>query len=293
MILPRVKKEAAHEVAIETVSAADLEWARAGLAFQPGQSEWPERVRAIVDYFGGLGDAAGTSGIRLGTIRSWQWRGSKPRDLFGVAARLGLSPEYLADGRPQIDRDFEVELARLNQARQAFAATGSTRQRQAARQLVFDRLRQSIEAAKAGTASRAGDDAAFRTLEQGVGEAPESLFAPGMLEIRLGEPGIDRSRPAPLALSREWLARQRLDPEDLGMFESGQVFYLVETGSGARRLADGCLYAVHDAEAGFLACRWRRNRDELEVATGLGAGNVIAGGKISIVGRIVYALQPV
>lgn len=288
--MPEVKPNATIDVAIATTSASDLEWARSGLPFRLGESSWPERIRAVIEHHGGLDRMVEATGLKLGRIRSWQTRGSKPRDLLDVAAQLGLSPEYLDDGRPTIDADFAIEHARLVLAQKKFTATGSSQLRRSARNQVVEEWRAAIENART-----ASGPSQLPAVAAGLDEAEDAPYAPGMLEVRLDQPGISQAQRAPVAFSRDWLVRQRLDPDHLAGLDLGRRgFYLVDTSPAGQQLVDGCLYALLVGSAFSV---WRCRRGEgglLELQLPDAASGPAARPNAHLVaGRLVYELAPI
>ena len=161
------------------------------------------------------------------------------------------------------------------------------------RQLV-DQLRAEIEARRLA-ATGPQHTTATRLLPRGAGLAdqPDGLVLLPVMTTRLGQAALGEE-PSPLALSEEWLVRQRLDATELGVLELQGALYVVDTAPRARSLADRCLYAVLETGERLAVCQWLRRPD--------GVGELVLVGRTTgldprrnpadIVGRVVYELAP-
>lgn len=274
---------------------SDFDWARAGLGFELGVSTWRERVAAIVRAHGSVPKAATAMDVPPDTVKTWLKKGrdtKAPRELEKIAARLALSIEYLATGRPGQSADFDIEHQRLTMAKAAFVPTGTSTARRAILMQLIDALRTEIDRRRGDAGSGFLPAAAPQGLA-GLDDSADTLFAPPALTTTLGLPGLKDQEAAPIAWSREWLARQRLDPAQLGLLELGRSLYLVDVGQPARQLADGCTYVVHDTGPGrFVLCRWSRDARTLTLTREQPWELDPSRQPDAIVGRVVYAVTP-
>lgn len=293
--MPEVKPHAVKKVAIATgdefFSVADVAWARNGLGFVFGKSDWAERGKAIAQAFGGDAKAAAAAGITLPTFKSQLRRNNAPSNPSEAARGWGLSPGYVETGRPTIGSDLDIESLRLQLARGAFVPAGTTAARRSALRHVVDELRAEIDSARFNPSAA---DASFSDAPRshaGMADSADSMLVPALLVATQGQPGL-LDGGAPLALSRDWLARHRLDPDAIGVVDLGSYgLFLVDTSPAGHRLVDRCLYAVQEGE-GFVVCRWLRDAARLEVAAGP-LGIVAQRDPAGVVGRVVFEFRAV
>ena len=269
------------------------EWADEQFQFTLGaDSTLVDRLEALQKLLGGQEKLAAAAGLSVSGVKAWRRKGSEPGLMAAarLAASAGVSLDYVAHGMVRNARDVEAEEIRFDLLKREWHISSLPLRREL-RQEAIKKAEASIEEALRRFTLRS-EEASLSPVA-GLSDGPDSLFAPPRLTTTLGLPGLADGDAAPLGFSREWLARHRLNPQDLGMIELQHSWHLVDLGSPARQLVDGCTYVVHDSPAGrFVLCRWRREDRSLTLIEDQPWKLDRHRQTDAIIGRVVYTLQP-
>lgn len=265
------------------------EWAAEKFQFTlGGESTLVDRLEALQKLLGGQEKLAAAAGLSVSGVKAWRRKGSEPGLMAAarLAASAGVSLDYVAHGVVRNTRDVEAEEIRFNLLKRDWHVSSLPLRREL-RQQAIRKAEASIEEALRRFTLQP-DGPSFGP-GAGLSDEPDTLFAPPRLTITLGLPGLADGDAAPFGFSRDWLARQRLDPADLGMLDLQSSWHLVDLGQAARQLVDGCTYVVHDAAAGrFVLCRWRREDRALVLSDGRPLELERHLLPDAVVGRVVY-----